>query len=84
MPFLECFHQPPIGSALAFVLYYRLLQSMSAVTISLIIYVTPLVALVGDFLLFDKTIALRSLAGMAIIFAGIAATQVRIQDKQKA
>ena len=63
-----------IGSAFAFVLFYWLLQRMSPITLSLIIYITPLVALVFDFVVFEEMISFRALLGMGIIFAGIGLT----------
>ncbi|MCP5104305.1 MAG: DMT family transporter [bacterium] len=59
------------ASAAAFVVYYRLLKEMSAVSLSFIIYVIPLVALLADFILLNEVIPLRSLVGMVIIFSGI-------------
>lgn len=64
-----------VGSALAFVLYYSLLKEMSAVTLSSIIYVTPLVAIFIGWILLDEAITLRILIGTAVIFAGIATAQ---------
>ena len=64
-----------IASALAFVLYYSLLKEMSAVTLSSIIYVTPLVAIFIGWILLDEAITLRILIGTAVIFGGIATAQ---------
>ncbi len=64
-----------IASALAFVLYYWLLKEMSAVTLSGIIYITPLVALFIGWLLLDEPLTLRILAGTLVTFAGIAIAQ---------
>lgn len=63
------------GSAFAFVLWYRLLQQMSAITVSLIIYITPLVALIGDYFVFKEIIPIRSFIGMIVVFFGIGFTQ---------
>lgn len=63
-----------VGSAFAFVLFYWLLQRMSPISLSLIIYITPLVALAFDFVIFKEMISLRALLGMSIIFAGIGLT----------
>jgi drug/metabolite transporter (DMT)-like permease len=60
-----------VGSAFAFVLFYWLLQRMSPISLSLIIYITPLVALAFDYMIFAEVISLRALTGMCIIFAGI-------------
>jgi drug/metabolite transporter (DMT)-like permease len=66
-----------VGSALAFVLFYWLLQKISAITLSFIIYITPLVALVGDYLFFGEVLPLRSVLGMAVVFLGVGLTQKR-------
>lgn len=64
-----------VGSALAFVMYYWLLKKLSAITLSFIIYITPIVAILADWLIVDETIALKTFAGMLLIFAGIALSQ---------
>jgi drug/metabolite transporter (DMT)-like permease len=64
-----------VGSAFAFVLYYRLLQNMSAITLSLIIYITPVVALITDYIVFREFIPIRSIIGVTIVFLGISITQ---------
>ncbi len=63
------------GSAAAFVMYYWLLKKLSAVTLSFIIYITPIVAILADWLVFGETIALKTFVGMLLIFAGIALSQ---------
>ncbi len=65
-----------LGSALAFALYYWLLQQWSPITLSLIIYITPLVALVVDYLIFREVIHPRAVVGMLIIFGGITFVQI--------
>lgn len=64
-----------IGSALAFALYYWLLQKLSAITLSLIIYITPIVAVITDYFVLGEVVNLRTLLGMLVIFSGIALTQ---------
>lgn len=66
-----------VASALAFILYYYLLRKIGAVTLSLIIYITPVVALVGDVFLFGEIVPLRSAVGMGVIFLGVLITQRR-------
>jgi drug/metabolite transporter (DMT)-like permease len=63
------------GSALAFVLYYWLLTQMSAITLSFIIYITPIVALVFDFIFFDELISPSACVGMILVFSGIWVSQ---------
>lgn len=65
------FYMGVMASAVAFVVFYRVLKEMSAVTLSFIIYIIPLVALLGDYLLYGQVLPLRSFAGMVIIFSGI-------------
>ncbi len=63
------------ASASAFVVYYKLLKQMSAISLSFTIYVIPLVALLVDFILLGEVISIRSAVGMFIIFAGIWVSQ---------
>lgn len=67
-----------IGSALAFALYYWLLQKWSATTLALIIYITPLVALWVDYLTFGEVIHWQGVVGMVIIFSGISIVQFHL------
>jgi drug/metabolite transporter (DMT)-like permease len=64
-----------VGSAVAFVLYYWLLKKISAITLSFIIYITPVVAIFADWLIFDEKIALKTFMGMLLIFCGVALSQ---------
>ena len=72
-----------IGSAVTFVIYYHLLKHMSAITLSTIIYVTPIVALIADFLLFREIPPVRTLLGAGLIFIGIWTTQMRKKGERK-
>ena len=65
-----------IGSALAFALYYWLLQKWSAISLSLIVYIIPLVALLVDYLVLSELIHPRAILGMLIIFSGVAIIQL--------
>jgi len=65
------FYLGTVGTALAFVLYYRLLQEKSAVSISTIGYITPLIALLLDFLVFTAIPPLKTWLGMLIVFLAI-------------
>lgn len=64
------------GSAIAFVVFYKLLKQVSAITISLIIYITPIVAVIVDYIFFGELLPLRSIIGMVVIFSGIWITQL--------
>jgi drug/metabolite transporter (DMT)-like permease len=65
-----------VGSALAFALYYWLLKQLSAITMSLIIYITPIVAVIVDYFVFGEIIQLRAWLGMLVIFSGIAIVEI--------
>ncbi len=64
-----------MASAVAFALYYWLLQNLSAITLSLVVFITPVVAVVFDWLLLDKSVSLQTLLGMAVILSGVALSQ---------
>ncbi len=72
------------GSALAFVLYYALLKKMSAITLSYIIYITPVVALFAGWLLLDERISLRTVIGALVIFSGIGLSQLKLYSDRSA
>lgn len=60
-----------VGTALAFILYYRLLQDKSAVFVSTIGYITPLVAVMLDLVLYGLFLPMRTWLGLAVVFLGI-------------
>jgi drug/metabolite transporter (DMT)-like permease len=60
------------GSAVAFVMYYSLLRTMRASTLSTISYVTPLVAVFSGWIILDESISLRVGSGVVAIFVGLA------------
>jgi drug/metabolite transporter (DMT)-like permease len=60
------------GSAAAFVMYYSLLRTMRASTLSTISYVTPLVAVFGGWIVLNESISLRVGSGVAAILVGLA------------
>jgi putative membrane protein PagO len=65
------FYLGAIGTSLAFVLYFQLLKTVSAVVMSLIAYVTPPLALIWGWAMLGETVTIELLIGMAIIFSGI-------------
>ncbi len=67
------------GTAIAFVLYFTLLKNTSAVLMSLITFVTPPLALVWGWVVLGEAVSGQLVAGMVIIFSGIAL--VRRADK---
>jgi drug/metabolite transporter (DMT)-like permease len=64
------------GSALAFVLYYTLLKTLSASTLATITYITPLIAVFSGWLLLDESLSMRAVLGACAIFGGIAIVQL--------
>jgi drug/metabolite transporter (DMT)-like permease len=60
------------GSAAAFVMYYSLLRTMRASTLSTISYVTPLVAVFSGWIVLKESISLRVGSGVVAIFVGLA------------
>jgi len=66
-----------LASAAAFVIYYRLLKNMSAISLSLTIYIIPIISVLGDFIIYGEVLSLRSVVGMAIIFSGIWISQFK-------
>jgi drug/metabolite transporter (DMT)-like permease len=60
------------GSAAAFVMYYSLLRTMRASTLSTISYLTPLVAVFSGWMVLDESINWRVGSGVVAIFVGLA------------
>ncbi len=60
------------GTAAAFVLYFHLLKTTSAVLMSLITFVTPPMALFWGWLVLGEAVSWQLLIGMIIVFSGIA------------
>ncbi len=75
--FLAVVYMGVLASAAAFLVYYRLLKQMSAVSLSFTIYIIPLVALLVDYLIYGEILHMRSFVGMIIIFSGIWLSQGR-------
>jgi drug/metabolite transporter (DMT)-like permease len=63
------------GSAIAFVVYYKLLRVMPASTLSTNTYLTPLIAVFTGWWSLGESISARAIIGALIIFAGIATIQ---------
>jgi drug/metabolite transporter (DMT)-like permease len=61
-----------IGTAAAFVIYYRLLREVGAARASLVSYLSPGIALFYGALLLDERITPLAIAGCAVILAGVA------------
>lgn len=66
-----------VGSVIAFVLYYWLIQNMDVTKTMLISLVTPVVAVVLGMLVLDEQLSWHTLIGGAMIMAGIGFIVVR-------
>ena len=61
-----------VGTALAFVIFYKLIAEAGAGRASLVSYLAPGVALLYGALLLDEEITLAAIAGLALILGGVA------------
>ena len=61
-----------VGTALAFVIFYKLIAEVGAGRASLVSYLAPGVALLYGALLLDEEITVAAIAGLALILAGVA------------
>jgi drug/metabolite transporter (DMT)-like permease len=61
-----------IGTALAFVIFYKLIDETGAGRASLVSYLAPGVALLYGALLLDEEVTLAAIAGLALILGGVA------------
>jgi drug/metabolite transporter (DMT)-like permease len=59
------------GSSLAYLIYFRLVHVLGPTRMSLITYVMPIVGIVLGMLVLNETIDLRTIAGTAVILAGV-------------
>ncbi len=66
-----------VASALAFSLYYWLLQSLAPTTMSFIVYVTPVMALFIDWWILGETPSINVVAGVALILTGILISELQ-------
>lgn len=60
-----------LGTGLAFILYYYIVESLGAVTASSVTYVPPVVALIIGVFILDETIELWDYLATVLIFAGV-------------
>jgi drug/metabolite transporter (DMT)-like permease len=72
LPLAALFYLALCGSALAFTLYFWLLGRLPATTLSLINYLTPIVALLIGGAALGEPFTLRTLAGSALVIGGVA------------
>ena len=67
-----------VNTALAYVLYYRMIANVGATYMSLVTLLIPPIALLLGAAFLDESVTLQALAGMAIITLGLAATNERL------
>src|SRR5579859_4760987 len=67
-----------VNTALAYVVYYRMVASVGVTYISLATFLIPVIALFLGAAFLDESVSLQALAGMAIIALGLAATDGRL------
>jgi drug/metabolite transporter (DMT)-like permease len=67
-----------VNTALAYVLYYRMVANVAVTYISLVTLLIPVIALLLGAAFLDESVTLRAVAGMAIIALGLAATNERL------
>ncbi len=63
-----------VGSAVAFSLYFWLLKHLPATQLALVAYTSPVVAVAVGTLFLDEALTARTLAGAALVAAGVALT----------
>jgi drug/metabolite transporter (DMT)-like permease len=73
-----------VGTVIAFVLYYWLIQHMDVTKTLLISLITPVVAVILGMLVLSEQLTWRTLAGGAMIISGIGLIVVRRVRKQDA
>jgi drug/metabolite transporter (DMT)-like permease len=61
-----------LASALGYVIWYRVLREMSAITASTVQLSAPVIAAVGGIILLDETLSLNLLFASTLILGGIA------------
>ncbi len=66
-----------LASGLAYILYYRLIESVGAVVASLATYLMPPVGVLLGWLVFAEPVGWRLVAGVVLILAGMAVVQGR-------
>ena len=67
------------GSGVTFVLYYRLLSKLPALTMSLIAFVTPVIALILAAYFDKEAHTARSLLGTVMVLAGVLLAALRVR-----
>jgi putative membrane protein PagO len=79
------FYLAILGSALAFALYVQLLKSETALKMSLIVYITPVIALFVGWLFRGETVTPVVALGSALVLLGVyMVTKRRVRSRSKA
>ncbi len=69
------------GSVIAFTTYYRLLQRMKLVTMSMVALITPIIAVLLGFVILDELLTTADYVGAALVLAGVAVVNLRGKKK---
>lgn len=72
-----------LSTAVAYVLYFRILATSGATNVLLVTFLVPVSAVLLGALVLDETLALRHLAGMALIGIGLAAIDGRLLRRRR-
>lgn len=72
-----------LSTALAYVLYFRILATAGAVNLLLVTFLIPVSAILLGVVVLGEALLLRHLAGMALIGAGLAAIDGRLFRQRK-
>ncbi|HEY3026518.1 MAG TPA: EamA family transporter [Pyrinomonadaceae bacterium] len=83
MAFVALFYLAIVGSVVAFLLYYWLVQHMDVTKTMLIALVTPVIAVTLGVIILSEALNWRTFAGGAMIIAGIGMLVVRKSRKQE-
>jgi drug/metabolite transporter (DMT)-like permease len=70
-----------IGTGFAYVLNYQVITSEGATVASTVTYLLPVVAIVLGVLVLGETITITTLAGIALVLAGVALTRRRVRSR---
>jgi drug/metabolite transporter (DMT)-like permease len=70
-----------LSTALAYLIYFRLLASAGAVNLALVTFLIPVSAIALAVLVLGETLALRHLVGMGLIALGLAVIDGRLAQK---
>jgi drug/metabolite transporter (DMT)-like permease len=84
MAFAALFYLALVGSVIAFLLYYWLVQNMDVTKTMLIALVTPVVAVILGMLVLGEQLDWRTVAGGAMIMSGIGLIVIRTVKGSKA